>query len=141
MVDRPGGLPPFESRPTVRLDHGMPEKASVIGLSDSAFRLMVEAICYASRNETDGRVPKGYLRRVASKPSAVTELVTAGHLEGQGDELVLGDYLRWNRSHAEINSFRESRGERGQKGAHKRWHVPTRKADPNCPFCIEEGLA
>ena len=53
----------------------------------------------------------------------------------QGNEWLLVDYLRWNRSHAEINSFRESRGERGQKGAHKRWHVPNRKADPNCPYC------
>lgn len=141
MTDRPNDLPPFESRPTVRLDHGMPEKDSIIELSDSAFRLMVEAICYCSRQETDGRIPKGILRRMATKPTSVTELVNQGHLAEVDGAWRLPDYLRWNRSHAEINSFRESRGERGQKGAHKRWHVPNRKADPNCPYCQEEGLA
>ena len=139
MADRPDQLPDFESRPTIRLDHGMPEKDTVIELSDSAFRLMVEAICYCSRQESDGRVPKGQMRRMATKPGAIEELVRYGHIIDLGDGWELGDYLRWNRAKVEIDSFRKAQGKSGTRGAHMRWHVPQRKKVAGCPYCFPDG--
>lgn len=140
-MTRPDHLPNFESRPTVRLDHGMPEKGSVVSLSDSAFRLMIEAICYCSRQETDGLIPKAQVERMATKPGAVKELVKRGHLEDadtDDDEWVLVDYLKWNRAKSEIDSFRQSRGEQGVKGAHMRWHVPRRQKVKGCVLCYPD---
>ena len=137
-TERPDGLPPFKTRPTVRLDHGMPEKDSVLELSDSAFRLLIEAICYCSRQESDGRVPKAQLRRMATTPNAAKELVTQGHMAEQDGAWVLVDYLCWNRAATEIDSFRASKGESGAKGAHARWHVPRRQRVKGCIYCFPE---
>lgn len=140
-MTRPEELPEFDPRPTVRIHQGMPEKDSIITLSDSAFRLMIEMICYAGRNETEGEVPKAIASRMATKRTAINELVRLGHVADQGNEWLLVDYLRWNRSRSEIESFRASRRESGALGAHMRWHVPRRKGDPNCDYCKAEGMA
>lgn len=137
--ERPAGLPEFDSKPTVRLDQGMPEKDSIIDLSDSAFRLMVEAICYCGRAESDGRIPKGWIKKNASTPGAPRELERHGHIVEVDGQYVLGDYLRWNRAKSEIDSFRASKGESGSKGAHMRWHVPQRKRVAGCAFCYPES--
>ena len=135
-MTRPSELPEFEARPTIRLDQGMPEKDSIITLSDSAFRLLVEAICYCGRGETDGLIPKAIVGRIASKKTAPAELVDRGHLvEDDPETWRLPDYLRWNRAAAEITSFRRSKSESGAKGAHMRWHVPNRKLVADCPLC------
>ena len=66
----------FDHRNFVRFDHGMPENPKVVGVSDAAFRLYVEAICWCSRQETNGRIPDAMMRRLG-KPRVITELVTA----------------------------------------------------------------
>ena len=135
MAERPADVPDFETAPTVRIDQAMPEKDSVIALSDSAFRLMVECICYCGRNETDGATPTAWLKK-NGKPAAIKQLLEHGHLvvtsTTQHD---LVDYLRWNRASAEIDAFRASKGEAGAKGAHMRWHVAARKKVRDCAFC------
>lgn len=141
MPERPDHLPNFDTRPTVRIFTGMPETDSVVELSDSAFRLMIEAICYCGRQETDGRIPKGQMTRMATKTTATRELAKAGHIEDTGDHWVLADYLRWNRAKTEINSFRASKGQSGARGAHMRWHVPRRQRVAECAFCYPEGVA
>ncbi|TDT31116.1 hypothetical protein CLV29_2529 [Naumannella halotolerans] len=133
---RSGDLPNFDGRPTVRLHQGMPEKGSVAALSDSAFRLLIEAICYCGREESNGRVPSVILNRLATKRTAIKELVDRGHMESvDADTWFLTDYLRWNRSDAEIQAFRESKAQSGVLGAHNRWHVPRRQRVKDCPHC------
>ncbi len=130
-------LPEFDARPTVRIHQGMPEKGSVATLSDAAFRLLIEAICYCGREESDGLIPKVIVTRLAPKRAAAKELLDRGHISEYDKETwVLVDYLRWNRAAAEIQSFRESRVESGQMGAHKRWHVPRRQRIKDCPYCF-----
>lgn len=137
MSSHPTETPEFDKRPTVRIHIGMPEKGSVVALSDSAFRLMVEAICYCGREETNGTIPKALMARMASKRGAVKELVDRVHLrESDNETWFLIDYLRWNRSSAEIDSFRKARSESGSLGAHLRWHVPTRQVKDDCPHCL-----
>ena len=40
-----------------RINDNMPENEKIEALSDASFRVYVEAICYAARNLTDGRLP------------------------------------------------------------------------------------
>lgn len=134
-MGRPSDVPEFATAPTVRLDQAMPEKDSIVVLSDAAFRLMIEAICYCGRNETDGLIPVAWMKK-NGRPKTIKELVDQGHLT-QPDTLRyrLTDYLRWNRAGDEIDSIRASKSESGQKGAHMRWHVPSRKKVDDCAFC------
>lgn len=141
MARRSDSVPDFASRPTVRLDQAMPEKDSIIALSDAAFRLMVEAICYCGRNETDGVIPVAWMRK-NGRPKCIKELVDQEHLVLQGPaRYLLVDYLTWNRAADEIDSIRASKSESGQKGAHMRWHVPSRKRVEGCSFCYPNGGA
>ena len=139
---RPGGIPEFDRRPTVRIHVGMPDGKNIAPLSDAAFRLFVTAICYCGREENNGDIPKVLLERMATKRTAVRELVTRGHMvEKDAETWHLPDYLRWNRADCEIQSFRESKAESGTLGAHKRWHVPRRIKSDKCPHCYPEGVS
>ena len=115
----------------------MPENPKVVGLTDAAFRAFIEAICWCSRQESDGLIPEAALKRLA-KPKVITELVAAGLLIHAVDTYAVHDYLVHQRSSEEIAAFRGSKAESGAKGAHMRWHVPTRKRVKDCPFCLQE---
>lgn len=128
----------FDTRPSIRLDNTMPENPKVVGLTDAAFRLYIEALCWCSRQEEDGRIPAAAMRRLG-RPKAIRELVTAGLIYDHGGvEYEIHDYLRHQRSRAEIAAFRQSRAERGELGAHMRWHVATRKKSNDCAYCTGE---
>lgn len=137
MTERPTDLPGFDGRPTIRLANSMPEHPKIIGLSDAAFRLWIEAICFCSRQETDGQIPKPMMRRLG-QAKVIKELMSVGLLDEMTDRFDVHDYLRHQRSAAEIRSFRESKAERGTKGAHMRWHVPRRQRVKDCPYCLTE---
>ena len=130
------GLPDFDGRPTVRIVNTMPEHPKVVGLSDKAFRLYIEAICYCSRQESDGHVTDVMMRRMGV-PKMIKELVDAGLLNKAAGGYEVHDYLKHQRSADEIKSYRESRSDAGALGAHKRWHVPNRKLVKDCPHCLE----
>lgn len=125
----------FDARPSIRLDNTMPENPKIVGLSDAAFRLYIEALCWCSRQEIDGKIPAAAMRRLG-RPKTITELVANGVLYDHGGvEYEIHDYLRHQRSRAEIAAFRQSRAERGELGAHMRWHVATRKFSDDCDYC------
>src|SRR5690625_1174403 len=86
----------------------MPENPKIVGLSDAAFRLYIEALCWCSRQEEDGIIPEAAIKRLG-KARSITELVTAGLLIDAGSEYMVHDYLRHQRSRAEITAFRQSR--------------------------------
>lgn len=127
----------FDTRPSIRVVNTMPEHPKVIGLSDAAFRALVELWCYCGRYETDGEVPTAYVTRTY-KPRAIAELESAGLLL-RGDVVTMHDYLAHNRSSDEIESFRQSQAESGAKGAHMRWHVPRRIKAKGCEYCQAEA--
>ena len=116
----------------------MPENPKVVGLSDAAFRAYIEAICWCSRQEEDGRIPDAALRRLAA-PKSIRELVGAGLLIKHDGEHEIHDYLKHQRSRSEIQSFRQSKADSGALGAHRRWHVPTRKRVKDCAYCQQES--
>ncbi|PFG16292.1 hypothetical protein ATK74_0826 [Propionicimonas paludicola] len=141
MAERSSDLPEFEAAPSVRIDQAMPEKGSIVVLSDAAFRLMIESICYCGRNETNGFLPATWLRK-NGRPKAIAELVAQGHLaEVDNATYQLPDYLRWNRAASEINAYRQSKSEGGSKGAHMRWHEAARKKVKDCAYCYPDTQA
>ena len=130
----------FDARPFVRLDHGMPENPKIVGISNAAFRLYVHAICWCSRQETNGDVPAAMMLRLGTKRAA-RELVTADLFEPVDDGYLVHDYLDFQRSSREINAYRSARGKAGGLGNHQRWHVARRKRDPECEFCLKGVVA
>lgn len=130
----------FDHRTFVRIDDGYPEHPKVLPLSDAAFRAHVESICWCSRQDgrTNGRIPKAVARK-KFRAKAITELVKARLLEDAGDDYEVHDYLDFNRSGEEVAAFRESRGDAGTLGNHKRWHVARRRWDKDCKHCQEEN--
>lgn len=135
---RDADLPEFDNRPSVRFSHTTPEHPKIAALSDAAFRAWFEAICYCSRQETDGKITTAVMRRLMA-PKVLRELVEGGQFEVIPEGHYVHDYLRHQRSAAEIQSFRESKAASGQLGAHKRWHVPRRLKIKDCPFCLKEA--
>lgn len=79
----------------VRIDDVMPEHPKVAGLSDRAFRAHVEAMCYAARSRTRGRLATSVVRRYGWHRSAL-ELVEAGVWEEVGDGWVIHDFETYN---------------------------------------------
>lgn len=116
----------------------MPENPKVVGLSDGAFRLYIETICYSSRARTDGVIRAGAIRRLGSAES-VEELHRAGLLDQVGGDWEVHDYLQHQRSSGEIAQIRELRSESGKLGAHARWHLARREYDPKCVHCNPEA--
>jgi len=109
--------------PWLRLDAGFPEHPKVIGLTDAAFRLHVEALCYARRNLTDGQVPKGWPPHRLGR--SVPALVDA-HLwvpDVTGDGWVIHGYLDWQTSRADVEAMSAARAKAGQRGAQARWQT------------------
>lgn len=127
---------PFDARPSIRLANTIMEHPKIADLSDAAFRAFVEAICFCSRQETDGKIKRGAIGRIG-KPKVIAELVAAGLLEICGTDYWVHDYLRHQRASSEIQAFRESKSEGGKLGAHKRWHVPRRQVVKDCEYCLK----
>lgn len=131
----------FDHRTFIRLDHGMPENRKVMGLTDTAFRLYVEAICWCSRQESDGHIPEAFMARMG-KAKNVTELVDSGLLDTAVGGYQVHDYLDFQRSSEEIGAYRSAKGEAGSRGNHMRWHVARRRIEADCEHCQKgEGRA
>lgn len=132
----------FDHRTFVRMDHGLPEHPKFVGLTDRAFRVWFNAVCWSSRQEQDGHVPDTVVRKaLGGTPKVIRELIDVrlfDDLDDQGRYRV-HDYLDFQRSREEIEAFRSSRGDAGTLGNHKRWHVARRRWDSECQHCREEG--
>ena len=106
----------------VRVDVLMPEHPKIEGLSDKAFRVLVELWCYCGRNRTDGMVSEKRWKATGTR-RAREELVKAGlaQLQGPGGGAVMHDYLAHQRSREEIDELSAKRSESGKKAAAARW--------------------
>jgi hypothetical protein len=112
------------------------ENEKVVGLSDKAFRCFIGALCYCSRQETNGRIVSA-AARLLGPPKSIKELVDAGLFEREGQDYYVHDYLKHQRSSDEIAAFRASRSADGKLGAHLRWHVPRRQRSKDCEYCLQ----
>lgn len=101
-----------------KLIDDFPEHPKVVGLSDQAFRLYVTALCYASRNLTDGAVPAGIIKRLGATTKALSELLAANlwHVETDPPLYRIHDYLHHQRSRLDVEGMRQAKVLAGAKG-------------------------
>jgi hypothetical protein len=121
-----------DDRTYIRVHDGMDDHPKIVGLSDGAFRLLMRAWSYCSRQLTDGRLPDAAWKDRGT-PKARRELVDAGlaHLPGfdcshpgcptpPPKHVQMHDYLEHQRSAAEVAELKRKRAEAGAKGGKSR---------------------
>lgn len=108
----------------IRVDVLLPEHPKIEGLSDKAFRVLVELWCYCGRNHTDGIVSEKRWKATGT-PRARAELVKAGLAEPRpGEGCVMHDFVGpdgHQRTKADIDELSTRRAQAGRRGAAKRW--------------------
>ena len=98
-----------------KLHNGFPEHPKTIELSDKAFRQLIEAWCYSSRNLNDGYLTKSQFLRFFS-PKSRGELTAVGFIREQENQYVMHDYLEHQQSAKQVADLRERRRMAGSKG-------------------------
>ena len=89
-------------------------------LSDAAFRLHVEGLCWNGRKLLDLRIPKDDVHRFAKHPEAVDELVAAGWWTDDGDHYVIRHHAVYQRSRKQVLAQQAANVENGKKGGRPR---------------------
>ncbi len=102
--------------PWLRLDEEFYEHPKVLLLSDAAFRVHVNAMCYCARYTTDGVVPEAALRTLRGTPRLAKQLVGAGCWELHDDGWLIHDFLEYNPSKKKVDADRERRAASGRLG-------------------------
>src|ERR1700691_581182 len=116
----------------------MPGHPKVAGLSNAAFRLYVESMCWCSQYLTDGIVTGAALKRMGGwSVAAIKELAAAGLFEvGNGAGWVIHDYTEHQRTAETVAVLKEAKRVAGVTGNHERWHVARKLRDPSCELCV-----
>jgi hypothetical protein len=90
-----------EDRPFIRVHEGMPDHPKIEGLSDRAFRFLMETWCWCARHRNDGLI-KASAWSKRGTPRLRRELIEAGLVEQHDNGVEVHDFLDWQRSAAEI---------------------------------------
>src|SRR5690242_3217702 len=108
--------------PWLRLDDGFAENPKLAACSERARWLHVVALCYCSRNLTDGHLDARAVKVVTAivdRPcrTAVKQLVAEKlwHDEGAGCYRI-NDFLEWNPDAETVKRLRKERQEAGRRG-------------------------
>lgn len=102
------------------------EHPKVAGLSDKAFRELIDLWTYCARQRSDGIVHGPRWKRV---PTGVRRALVAAVLAEPvlpGDDsagVTMHGYLEHQRSREEIDELSVKRAEAGRRGAEKRWQT------------------
>lgn len=104
-----------DDRPYIRVHDGLPDHPKVGVLSDAGFRLLVASWCHCSRYLTDGKIPAAIWQRMGPQ-RARGELLDSGLAVMAGDVVEMHDYLKHQRSAAEVVELKEKRREAGSRG-------------------------
>lgn len=136
-MPRPEGK---DERTFITVHDGMPEHGKIEGLSDAAFRQLIELWCLCSRTKNDGLLSEASWRKRGT-PRTRKELMDAGLAEVADGGIQMHDYLKHQRSAAEIAEIQETKRAAGKKGAgignHKRHHVDKGVFNPECEWCAD----
>lgn len=109
----------------IRVDVLLTEHPKVEGLSDKAFRALLDLWCYCGRNRNDGLVTPGRWKQVPARVRA--ELVQQGLVDDDGITTVMHDFTGpdgHQRTRAQIEQEAADRSEKAKKAANARWNKP-----------------
>lgn len=100
--------------PWVRLDDTAPEDPKLDALTDGAYRLWVNALCYSSRNLTDGFVPAVRIPRLTPnfKRAHQAELLNVGLWHKLEGGIEIHNYLRYQPSASDVADKRAQEREK-----------------------------
>jgi hypothetical protein len=98
-----------------KLHNGFPEHPKAFELSDKAFRQLIEAWCYCSRNLNDGQLTKAQFLKLFSAKSR-KELLDVGFVKANSFGYEMHDYLEHQQSAEEVENRRIARVLAGSKG-------------------------
>lgn len=102
-----------DDRYFIKVHDGFPEHPKTIGLSDKAFRAVVEFWCYSHRQETDGKIPLALFNRL---PPKVRKELLVDYAIMHETHVEMHDYLEHQQSAQEIAELRKKRSEAGRLG-------------------------
>jgi hypothetical protein len=113
---------PKRPRPTVAIDVELPRKPRIAALSDAAYRIFIDALCYCGEHRTDGLVPRrvALLLHAVAEP-AIAELVRGGLWHEAPDGYEVSEYLTWQLSRDDWDQLSDARAAAGRRGAEARW--------------------
>ncbi len=100
-------------------------------LSDRAFRLHVEGLVWSNRKLLNCEVPKEHLRRFATSPQAVDELLACGWWSEDGDVYVIRHHATYQQSREEVLARQERARKNGAKS-------PGRPPKPKKPRSVTD---
>jgi len=98
-----------------KLHNGFPEHPKAFELSDKAFRQLIEAWCYCSRNLNDGKLTKAQFLKLFSAKSR-KELMQVGFVKATDFGYEMHDYLEHQQSAQDVENRRIARATAGSKG-------------------------
>lgn len=98
-----------------KLHNGFPEHPKAIELSDKAFRQLIEAWCYCSRNLNDGKLSKAQFLKFFSAKSR-KELLSVGFVMESENGYEMHDYLEHQQSAEQVENRRNKRAAAGSMG-------------------------
>jgi hypothetical protein len=98
-----------------KLHNGFPEHPKAIELSDKAFRQLVEAWCYCSRQLNDGKLTKPLFFKLFSGKSR-KEVLSIGFVVETENGYEMHDYLEHQESAEDVENRRNKRAAAGSLG-------------------------
>lgn len=126
----------------VQLDVEYASDDKLIEAGPLAELLYVRSLCFAKRTLKDGKITHGQLTAVAiGIPSPVKQarrLVDVGAWTATSDGYRITNWLKRNKSAAQVRAEADRRSRDSIAKNHKRWHVDEHKLNPTCPLCYPE---
>lgn len=89
-------------------------------LSDQAFRLHVEGLCWSARKLLDCAIPISHLPKFATHPEAVVELVDVGWWTRTPSVFLIRHHAGYQRTRAAIIAQQEANSINGRRGGRPR---------------------
>lgn len=102
-----------DDRLWIKVHNGFPEHPKTVGLSDKAFRAVVEFWCYCHRNNTDGKVPEALFNRL---PLKVRKELLVDYAVARDGHVEMHDYLEHQMSSRQVKDLSDKRRAAGSLG-------------------------
>lgn len=100
------------------IDCSFPSHPKIVVLTDAEYRIHSTAIIYANEHRTDGVISREAVTVFRGyKATAVKQLETRGLWLPHDDGWVIRNYLKWNKSRAEIEELQAKKSRAGRAGA------------------------